>query len=107
MRFHRHSWGFSHTIEAAALLLAEHRRPDDVWCLWQAVTASFDTWYGLPHRLLFTGGGTTRTIAYVAGSGHEQQDNLLGHLRKLAEATDDDVSTLLAQRRGYYADTLR
>ncbi|MGW1404054.1 hypothetical protein ACWCRF_36745 [Streptomyces sp. NPDC002405] len=107
MRFHRHCWGFSHTIEAAALLLAEHRRPDDIWRLWQAITTSFDTWCGLPHRLLFAGGGTTRTIAYVVGSGHEQQDNLLGHLQELAEVTDDDVTTLLTQRRRYYADVLR
>ncbi|WP_406351526.1 hypothetical protein OHB56_03270 [Streptomyces sp. NBC_01635] len=106
-RFHRHCWGFSHTIEAAALLLAEHRRPDDVWHLWQTITASFDTWCGLPHRLLLAGGGTTRTIAYVVGSGHEQRDNLLGHLQELPEASDDDVTALLAERRRYYADVLR
>lgn len=106
-RFHRHCWGFSHTIEAAALLLAEHRRPDDIWHLWQAITTSFDTWCGLPHRLLLAGGGTTRTIAYVNASGHEQRDNLLGHLQELAEATDDDVTALLAERRRYYADSIR
>ncbi|MFE4052960.1 hypothetical protein [Streptomyces sp. YIM B13518] len=107
MRLHRHCWGFSHSIEAAALLLAEHRRPDDIWRLWQAITTSFDTWCDLPHRLLFAGGGTTRTIAYVVNSGHDQQDNLLGHLQELAEATDNDVTMLLAQRHRYYADVLR
>lgn len=106
-RFHRHCWGFSHSIEVAALLLAEHRRPDDVWPLWQAITSSFDTWYGLPHRLLLAGGGTARTAAYVAGSGHEQRDNLLQHLRGIPEASDDDVAALLAERRRYYADVLR
>lgn len=106
-RFHRHCWGFSHTIETAALLLAEHRRPDDIWHLWQAITTSFDTWCGLPHQLLLAGGGTTRTIAYVVGSGHEQGDNLLGHLQGLAQATDDDVTTLIAERRRYYTDALR
>ncbi|KRD02331.1 hypothetical protein ASE41_34595 [Streptomyces sp. Root264] len=106
-RLHRHSWGFSHTIEVAALLLAEHRRPDDVWHLWRAVLAGFDTWYGLPHRLLLAAGGTTRTIAYVRGSGHEQQDNLLGHLEKLAVATDDDVTALLAERRRHHTAVLR
>ncbi|MEU3404977.1 hypothetical protein ABZ766_13665 [Streptomyces sp. NPDC006670] len=106
-RFHHHCWGFSHTIETAALLLAEHRRPEDVWHLWQAVTTSFDTWCGLPHQLLLAGGGTARTMAYVAGSGHDQRDNLLGHLQGLAQATDDDVTALIAARRRYYTDALR
>lgn len=86
-RFHRHCWGFSHTIEVAALLLAEHRRPDDVWHLRRAITTSFDTWCGLPHRLLLAGGGTERTVSYVGDSGHEQADNLLGHLHELQTAT--------------------
>ncbi|MFC7637673.1 hypothetical protein ACFQWA_17120 [Streptomyces thermogriseus] len=42
-RFHRHGWGYSHTIEVAALLLAEHRRPDDICLLRQAITADFGT----------------------------------------------------------------
>lgn len=29
-RWHGHSWGFSHSIELAALLIAEERRPDGV-----------------------------------------------------------------------------
>lgn len=62
-QFHRHCWGFSHSIEIAAFLLAEHRQPDDVWRLWRAITSSFDTWCGLPHRLLLAGGGTARTVA--------------------------------------------
>ncbi|MDP9869285.1 MULTISPECIES: hypothetical protein [Streptosporangium] len=39
------------SISIAALLLAEHRRPDDVRCLWQAITTSFDTWCGIPQLL--------------------------------------------------------
>lgn len=106
-RFHRHCWGFSHSIEVAALLLAEHRRPDDIWHLWRAITAGFDSWCGLPHRLLLAGGGTQRTVSYVADSEHEQRNNLLGHLYELQAATDDDVTTLIAERRRYYADSLR
>ncbi|MFF4369446.1 hypothetical protein [Streptomyces sp. NPDC001594] len=89
------------------LRLAEHRRPDDLWHLWQAITTSFDTWCGLPHQLLLAGGGTTRTMAYVSGSGHERRDRLLGHLQGLARATDDDVTALIAARRRYYTDALR
>lgn len=105
--FHRHCWGCSHTIEIAGLLLAEHRRPDDVWQLWLAILTSFDTWGCLPHRLLLAGGGTQRTIAYVADSDHEQRDNLLGHLHKLQTATGDDITVLVAERRQYYTDTFR
>ncbi|MGW2090325.1 hypothetical protein [Streptomyces sp. NPDC001880] len=107
IRFHRHCWGFSHSIEVAALLLAEHHRPDDVWHLWRAITTSFDTWCGLPHQFLLAGGGTQRTIFYAADSGHEQRDNLLGHLLGLQAATDDNVTALIAERRKYYTDTLR
>ncbi|MEV5510122.1 hypothetical protein [Streptomyces orinoci] len=105
-QFHRHCWGFSHSIEIAALLLAEHRRPNDIWHLWQAVTTSFDTWCGLPHRLLLAGGGTARTVAYVAGSGHGQRHNLLEHLREIPETTDDDVTALIAERRRHYTELL-
>ncbi|WP_445527468.1 hypothetical protein [Streptomyces cyslabdanicus] len=106
-QFHRHCWGFSHSIEIAALLLAEHRQPDDVWHLWRVITTNFDTWCGLPHRLLLAGGGTARTVAHVANSGHEQRDNLLQHLHEIPEATDDDVTALIAERRRYYSDALR
>lgn len=105
-RFHRHCWGFSHSIEIAALLLAEHHRPDDIWLLWQAITTSFDTWCGIPHRLLFAGGGTARTVAYVTKSSHPQRDNLLEHLHQIPEATSENVATLIADRRQYHADAL-
>ncbi|MFI0355955.1 hypothetical protein [Actinomadura sp. 9N407] len=105
-RFHRHCWGFSHSIETAALLVAEHHRPDDVWLLWDAVVTSFDTWCGIPHRLLLAGGGTAHTIAHVSSSGHQQRDNLLGHLLQIPEATAENVAALIAERRQHYADTL-
>lgn len=105
-RFHRHCWGFSHSIEVAAILLAEHGRLDDVWLLWQAINTSFDTWCGLPHRLLFAGGGAARTLDYVTSSSHEQRSNLLEHLREIPESTAEEVTSLIAERRRYYADTL-
>ncbi|MFK4149148.1 hypothetical protein [Streptomyces sp. NPDC004065] len=104
--FHRHCWGFSHSIEIAALLLAEHRRPEDVWHLWEAICTSFDTWCGLPHQLLFAAGGKQRTISYVTNCDHEQRDNLLEHLHELDTATDDQVTALIAERRQYYTDAL-
>ncbi|WP_158100387.1 hypothetical protein [Streptomyces thermovulgaris] len=35
--------GACHTVEVAALLLAEHRRPDDIRLLRQTTTAGFGT----------------------------------------------------------------
>jgi hypothetical protein len=39
---HQNSWGFSHGIEIAAVLVAEHRNVQDVWPLWRAICRSFD-----------------------------------------------------------------
>ncbi|MFJ5550683.1 hypothetical protein [Streptomyces sp. NPDC093225] len=105
--FHKDSWGFHHGIEVAAVLLAEHRRPEDVWLLWEAVTTSFDTWCGLPHRLLFAAGGSTGTLAHVAGSGDERREHLLELLRDVPAASEDEVGAFVAERRRYYAEILR
>lgn len=56
-RFRLRCRGFSPTIEVAALLLSEHRRPGDIRPLWQAVTTSFGTWCGLSRRFLLACGG--------------------------------------------------
>ncbi|WP_406097183.1 hypothetical protein [Kitasatospora purpeofusca] len=101
---HRHSWGFSHSIELAALVVAEERRTEDVWLLWNAVCRSFDTWCGLPHRLLLSA-GVARTVEYVSGAEHPQRENLLGHLEQM-NATDDEVARTLTERRRYYSGIL-
>ncbi|WP_199546975.1 hypothetical protein [Streptomyces sp. N35] len=104
-KWHEHSWGFSHTIELAALRVAEERRVEDVWQLWEAVCRSFDTWFGLPHQLLLAA-GVARTTAYVQGSGHPQRDNLSGHLEKISRTTDDEVARTLSLRRRHYTEIL-
>ncbi|MCX4682782.1 hypothetical protein OG401_00395 [Kitasatospora purpeofusca] len=103
---HGHSWGFRHSIELAALLVAEERRTEDVWLLWNAVCRSFDTWCGLPHRLLLSA-GAARTVEYVSGSEHPQRDNLLGHLEQMDATDDDEVARTLTERRRYYSAVLR
>jgi hypothetical protein len=102
---HRNSWGFSHSIEIAAILVAEHRHVDDVWPLWDAIRTSFDTWCGIPHRLLVAG-GVNRTLEHIANSSKQQRDRLLEQLQELVSLTDDDVTSLLAERRRHYADVL-
>lgn len=105
-RWHGHAWGFSHSIELAAILVAEHRRVQDVWLLWEAVARSFDTWGGFqPHSLLFAA-GTARAIEYVSTSDHPQASNLLEHLREIPKTTDEAVRDHLTDRRRYYIDIL-
>lgn len=104
---HEHSWGFSEGLEIAALLVAEHRRPEDVWPLWDAIGASFDTWCGVPHSLLMAAGGTARTIAYVtAASGRDERHGLLEELDELDEMTGEEAAAFVAERRRYYATVL-
>ncbi|MHA5051501.1 hypothetical protein [Streptomyces sp. SD15] len=100
---HGHSWGFSHSIELAALRVAEERRVEDVWLLWEAICRSFDTWCGLPHHLLLAA-GVAVTTEYVNDSHHPQRDNLLGHLGKISQVTDEEVDRTLAHRRRYYSE---
>ncbi|MFJ1758364.1 hypothetical protein [Kitasatospora sp. NPDC088134] len=102
---HRHSWGFSHSIELAALITAEERRVEDVWLLWGAICRSFDTWCGLPHHLLLAA-GVAHTFEYVSASKLPQRDNLLEHLGRMDESTDEEVAQLLTERRRYYSQIL-
>ncbi|MGQ4389374.1 hypothetical protein [Streptomyces sp. SAS_270] len=104
-RRHGHSWGFSHCIEIAALRVAEERRVEDVWLLWEAVSTSFDTWCGLPHRLLFAAGVAT-TTEYVQGADHPQGEELLKYLGEISEVTDEEVAQTLAHRRRHYSEIL-
>lgn len=96
---HRNSWGFSHNIEIAAILVAEHRRVEDVSPLWKAICTSFDIMCGIPHRLLFAG-GVSRTLEHV------DDPSLLKHLRGLPLPTDDDVTALLKARRRHHKNVL-
>ncbi|MET9833928.1 hypothetical protein ABZ078_32560 [Streptomyces sp. NPDC006385] len=104
-RWHGHSWGFSHSIELAALRIAEERHVEDVWLLWEAICRSFDTWCGLPHHLLLAA-GVSITTEYVKASDHPQRDNLLEHLGKISQVTDEEVAQTLSQRRRYYGEIL-
>lgn len=87
---HGHMWGFNHSIELAALLVARQRRIEDVWLLWAATCRSFDTWCGLPHRLLLAGGASA-TPVHVRDADHPQREDLLEYLQELSDVIDDDV----------------
>ncbi|MEO3786889.1 hypothetical protein ABGB12_26490 [Actinocorallia sp. B10E7] len=99
---HGHYWGFCHSIEIAAILVAEHRRVQDVWLLWEAVHRSFDTLGIMPHRIVYAA-GVEHTLQYVADSDHPRRDLLLEDLRRMADTTDEQVARLLADRRRHHA----
>ena len=103
---HGHIWGFNHSIERAAILLAEHRRVQDVWLLWEAVYRSFDTWGIMPHRIVYAA-GVEPVLRYVADSDHPQRDHLLEYLHRLDGTTDEQVARLLADRRCHYRELER
>ena len=86
--------------------MAEHRDVTDVPLLWQAVCRSFDTWSGVPHRLLLAA-GTARTLEHVRSGDFPGRDSLLSHLSDLAGTTDAQVTALLAGRREHYRRVLR
>ncbi|MFI9203206.1 hypothetical protein [Streptomyces sp. NPDC053048] len=108
IRFHRNAWGYSNRIGMAALLVAEQRRLEDVWLLWEAKAASFDTYCGLPEVLLI-GNGLARTTSYVRDSDRPQRDRLLEYLGTLPPTVTDDVVaekvTRLRQRYREMGDT--
>lgn len=46
------------------------------------------------------------TKEYVKSSDHPQRDNLLDHLGKMSQVTDEEVAQTLSQRRRYYGEIL-
>ena len=56
-------------------------------------------------RLLLAA-GVSITKEYVKSSDHPQRDNLLDHLGKMSQVTDEEVAQTLSQRRRYYGEIL-
>lgn len=81
----------------AGLLVAEHRRVEDVWLHWEAKELSFDTALGYRDHLLLTPGVTTVRDA-VARASEPARDRLLDHLTR-SRWTDTDVDVWLAEQR--------
>lgn len=78
--------GETSALLLAAYLLACFRRVEDVWLLWQAKSANFDTFCALDTLHLFAG-GLTETLDYLHRSDHPEGGELL-------QRFDDDTSYL-------------
>lgn len=107
--WHHHSWGFCHTMTLAALLVAAERRPEDVWLLWHAKFASFDTACGLSGVLLLAA-GAARTQQYVRASDHPRRDDVLEDLQAarddLQGNPEEAVERALTSERRHLAQAL-
>ena len=95
---HRHYWWFDPSIEIAALLVADHRDPADVWLLHEAIYANFDTCGILPRHLLISA-GIDRVRSHIAITEHPRKTVLLDDLDQLPDAA---VEQILLARRGRY-----
>ncbi|GAA2444506.1 hypothetical protein GCM10010191_71490 [Actinomadura vinacea] len=99
--WHRHAWGFGHSMGMAALLVAEHRRAEHVWPLWEAKTTSFDTMLGLPRELLFSA-GARETVAFAEAARNPMRDHFLEFVEEYGLPEDEDVTRTLAGLRRYH-----
>ena len=101
---HREGWGLSEAMGLAALLLAECGREEDVWVLWEAKNASFDTMAGIDGILLFPA-GIAGTTAHVIASDHAERTDVMTFMSEYLEyekLTDEDIRERLAGLRSYY-----
>ncbi|WP_154697893.1 hypothetical protein [Lentzea guizhouensis] len=102
---HREGWGVSEAMGLAALLLAECGREEDVWTLWEAKNASFDTMAGLDGFLLFPAGIAGTTAHVIAAEDHPERHDLMAYMSEYLgyeKLTDEDVREHLAALRTYH-----
>ena len=100
-------WGLTEAMGLAALLLAECGREEDVWTLWEAKNASFDTMAGLDGFLLFPAGIAGTTAHVIAGEDHPERGDLMTYLSEYLEyekLTDEDIREHMAALRSHYVD---
>jgi len=73
--------GESSALLLAAFLLGCFNHVEDVWLLWRAKSANFDTFFALEHRHLFAA-GIEATLRYVQASDRPEAGAMLHWLRE-------------------------
>ncbi|SEQ36660.1 hypothetical protein [Lentzea albida] len=102
---HQEGWGVREALVLAALLLAECGREDDVWTLWEAKNASFDTMAGLDGFLLFPAGIAGTTAHVIANEEHPERNELMTYMSEYLEyekLTDEDIRENVAGLRSHF-----
>ncbi|WP_090049371.1 hypothetical protein [Lentzea fradiae] len=102
---HREGWGVSEALTLAALLVAESGREEDVWALWDAKNASFDTMAGLDGFLLFPAGIAGTTAHVIAQEQHPDRTDLMTYMAEYLgyeKLTDEDIREHVAGLRSHF-----
>jgi hypothetical protein len=98
---HQSGWSFSESMGIAVLLVAERRRLQDVFALWNAKNANFDTMFGLDSEILFAA-GVDKTIAFVEASDHPARDGIMRYVSGTSLPSNSEVNARLAGLRDYH-----
>jgi hypothetical protein len=98
---HQTGWALTESMGLAALLVAERRRLPDVFALWNAKNANFDTMFGLASELLFAA-GVDQTIAFVEASGDSARDGFMRYVSGTSLPSNAEVRTRMAGLRDYH-----
>ncbi|MFD8494639.1 hypothetical protein [Amycolatopsis sp. NPDC059657] len=98
---HQSGWSFSDSMGMAALLVAERKRLGDVFALWNAKNANFDTMFGLDSELLFAA-GVEETIVFVEASDDPARDGIMRYVSGTSLPTDAEVAARLTGLRHYH-----
>jgi hypothetical protein len=98
---HQSSSAFSESMVVSALLVAERRRLPDVFALWNAKNANFDTMFGLDAEILFAA-GVEETIAFVQASDNPAREGIMRYVSGTSLPSDSEVNARLAGLRDYH-----
>jgi hypothetical protein len=99
---HQRGASLTESMCLAALLVAERARPDDVFALWNAKNANFDTMFGLDSELLF-GAGVDETVTFVEASDDPAREGILRYATGTSLPSDSEVRVRLTGLRRYHA----
>lgn len=97
---HAAGWGYGDALSLVAVALAGMCEVSDVWLLWHAKTANFDTFTALDTQLLFAA-GVAKTLAFVRESDHPERDGLLRFVDS-ARLDDEDIRAWIDGMRRFH-----
>ncbi|MEU5230054.1 hypothetical protein AB0G82_12385 [Streptomyces anulatus] len=93
-------WGLASDLTLAGFLVAEHRRPEDLWLHWSAKNISFDTALGYHLYHLLTC-GVAAAVDTVRGSAHPDRGRILDDITA-DRHTDAAVEQWLDEQRALF-----
>jgi hypothetical protein len=98
---HQTGWALTDSMRLAALLVAERRRLPDVFALWNAKNANFDTMFGLDSELLFAA-GVDQTVAFVEASDDPVRDGFMRYVSGTSLPSNAEVRARMVGLRDYH-----